>query len=364
LTIRSFVTAALAAAGSAAWIAALHAADRVPQGEGSPKSWTWELPPGFPAPVVPPDNPMTAAKVELGRRLFLDTRLSGDGTYSCASCHQPDRTFTDGRSRAVGARGDEHRLATPSLVNAAYNARFGWADPGVTTLEQQTLVPLFNVAPIEMGVAGREDEVLSRFRSSAADVQGFRAAFPDEPEPVTIGNIARALAAYERTLIAATSRWDRWVWFGDREAVDDAVLRGAQLFFSERLACSECHGGFTFSGPVVFVGAPAIEPTYHNTGMAAESLHAGLAESTGRAADRGRFRAPSLRNVARTAPYLHDGSVPTLEALIYFYAAAGRGTGREATNKSDRVRGFHLTPGERSDLVAFLVSLDDQPPSD
>jgi cytochrome c peroxidase len=234
----------------------------------------------------------------------------------------------------------------------------------VTTLEQQARVPLFNVSPIEMGVAGREEEVLERFRSSDDDLRRFRAAFPDEPEAVTIDTIARALAAYERTLIAAASRWDRWVWHGDRGAIDDAVLRGAELFFSERLGCAGCHGGFTFSGPVVFVGAEAVEPTYHNTGMAAESRHAGLVESTGRAEDRGRFRAPSLRNVARTPPYLHDGSVATLEALIDFYAAAGRGDGRDAPNKSDRVRGFTLIAGERADLVAFLEALDDRPPSD
>ena len=168
--------------------------------------FTWQLPPGLPVPRVPADNPMTAAKIELGRRLFYDTRLSGNGTFACASCHQQALAFTDGRARAIGSTGSVHARSAMSLANVAYNASFGWADPTLRSLEAQMAVPMFNEHPVELGLKGRETEVAARFASRAEDRTAFHAAFPGEPAPVTLANIVKAIASFERTLVSGDSR--------------------------------------------------------------------------------------------------------------------------------------------------------------
>jgi cytochrome c peroxidase len=322
--------------------------------------FAWRLPPGFPAPRVPADNPMTAEKVELGRRLFYDTRLSGNGTFACASCHQQARAFTDGRPRAVGSTGALHARSTMSLANVAYNATFGWADPSVRTLEAQMAVPMFNEHPIELGLKGREPEVAARFAQDASD---FRAAFPEDPAPVTLARIVKAIAAFERTLLSGDSPFDRYLYRDDRTGMPAAAQRGMKLFFSDRLRCAECHGTFNLSGPVNAEGIEKLEMLFHNTGLydvdgrgGYPALDRGLFDLTRRPADMGRFRAPTLRNVAVTAPYMHDGSVPTLEAAIAHYASGGR----RNPFRSERVRGFRLSRTDRADLVAFLESLTDR----
>ncbi len=318
---------------------------------------------------------MTAAKVELGRRLFFERRLSGNGTQACADCHRPELAFTDGRGRAVGSTGEVHPRGAMSLVNAAYNHRYNWADPRLDSLERQALVPLLNRHPVEMGLAGRGEEVLARFAADAGWRAAFGAAFPAAAAPVTLENVTRALACFVRTLVSGSSPYDRWVFFGEREALSESARRGRQLFFSARLACGECHSGFNLSGPVVFAGSAPVEPgsAFHNTGLynldgagAYPAADTGLAELTGEPADMGRFRAPTLRNIAVTAPYMHDGSLPTLAAVIDHYAAGGRNLdpdGRRAAAPSPlrdaRLRGFSLDDGERRDLLAFLDSLTD-----
>jgi cytochrome c peroxidase len=325
--------------------------------------YRWNLPPGLPAPKVPADNPMSEAKVRLGRRLFYDTRLSGNGTFSCASCHRQEHAFTDGRAHAIGSTGQVHARSAMSLTNVAFNASYGWADAGARTLEAQIAVPMFNEHPIEMGLKGNEAAVLARLAAEPVDVRMFREAFPGRAAPVTLEHAIKAIAAFERTLLSANSPVDRYLYRDERSALDGAALRGMSLFFSDRLSCAGCHAGFNLSGPTVHDGAATVAPTFHNTGLydvdgrgAYPATDRGLIDRTRARADMGRFRAPTLRNIAVTAPYMHDGSVPTLEAAVAHYASGGR----PSRFRSPRLKGFTVTPAEVADLVAFLDALTDR----
>ena len=325
------------------------------------RPYVWHLPAGIPVPIVPADNPMSDAKVDLGRRLFYDTRLSRNQTYSCATCHEQRRAFTDGRAQAVGSTGGVHPRSAMTLTNVAYNASFGWADPSVRTLEAQMRVPLLNEHPVEMGLAGHEDEIVRRFQTPA-DCARFAAAFPGEPSP-TLDNVVKAIAAFERTLVSGSSALDRYLYRDDRAALSSSAENGMRLFFSKRLRCSECHGGFNLSGPVDFaVARRRAEPAFHNTGLydvdgagAYPDSDRGLLDVTREPKDMGRFRAPTLRNIAVTAPYMHDGSIPTLEAVLDHYATGGH----RSRFRSREVRGFSLGRADRADLLAFLNSLTD-----
>jgi cytochrome c peroxidase len=300
------------------------------------------LPRWFPAPKVPVDNPITDAKVELGRHLFYDVRLSGNGTYSCGSCHQQALAFTDGLAHALGSTGESHTRSTMSLANVAYNASFGWGDRR-SSLESQIEVPMHNDRPVEMGLKGREVEVLARFSKHPKDVERFREAFPGEESPVTLPNIIKAIASFERVLLSADSPFDRYLFNDDGSGMSPAARRGVALFFSDRLRCSECHSSVNFSGPTMFAGTmpPDPEAFFHDTGVSAQPA---------------KFRAPTLRNIAVTAPYMHDGSMATLRDVVEHYARGGR----QRHEKSDRVNGFPITPSETDDLIAFLRSLTDE----
>ncbi len=314
---------------------------------------------------------MSAAKVRLGRRLFYDSRLSGSGDFSCADCHRQELAFTDGRGRALGATGQTHPRSAMSLTNVAYNATYNWADPSLMRLEQQALNPMLNRDPVELGIAGREEEVLERLREDEATKALFREAFPEEQ--ISIDTVTRAIAAFERTLISGNSPYDRYLFWD--EPLDDAEKRGMELFFSERMRCSECHSGLNFSGPVRAAVAPGaggpetgkVESEFHNTGLFDEdgagaypAPNRGVFEITKLAEDMGRFRAPTLRNIEVTAPYMHDGSLATLSEVVLFYAGGGRGAGRTSPLKSKLLSGFALTAQEQDDLIAFLGSLTDR----
>jgi cytochrome c peroxidase len=300
------------------------------------------VPRWFPVPKIPVDNPITEEKVELGRWLFYDERLSGNGTYSCGSCHQQALAFTDGLAHAVGSTGQHHSRSTMSLTNVVYNASFGW-DERSWSLEAQMEVPMYNEHPIEMGLKGRETEVLARFTKHSRDLERFRAAFPTDESPITLPNIIKAVASFERVLVSADSTFDRYVYKDDRNGMSASARRGLALFFSDRLRCSECHGSVNLSGPTIFAGAMPSDPEafFHDTGVSAKPA---------------KFRAPSLRNVAVTAPYMHDGSLGTLKDVVQHYARGGR----PRPEKSDRVRGFVISPEETDDLIAFLQSLTDE----
>jgi cytochrome c peroxidase len=338
-------------------------------------SYEWRLPPGFPTPRVPADNPMTPDKVELGRLLFHDRRLSGNAELACSDCHQPELAYTDGRARAVGTLGDEHPRSAMGLANVAFNATLGWGNPALTRLEQQALVPMLNEHPVELGVAGRERVVLDRLRKDRKYRRLFERAFSGSGDPLTLENVARALASFERTLISGNSPYDRWAYRAEVEALTPEQRAGAALFFSRRLACFQCHAGFSLSGSVVYEGDEPDEPRFHNTGLynldgegAYPVPNTGTHRVTGRPEEMGRFRAPSLRNVAWTAPYMHDGSVATLEEVVDIYAAGGRviadgpqaGDGRANPFKDPLITGFELSRAERLALVAFLHALTDE----
>lgn len=320
-----------------------------------PAKWEWNLPPGFPEPAVPADNPMSAACVELGRALFFDPQLSRNGTQSCASCHHPELAFTDGLTNAVGSTGEHHRRNAQGLANIAWSSSLTWANPLLGTLEAQAMVPLFGDDPVELGWAGHEDELLSRLQA-----YDFEAAYPDAG--VSVFSLTRALACFERTIISGNAPYDR----GE---LDDDAKAGLELFNSERLECYHCHTGFSFSDSVTHAKSGPPERPFHNTGLydvdgqgSYPTSDTGLFELTNRAGDMGRFRAPSLRNLAYTAPYMHDGSLPTLDAVIDAYAAGGHARavgGATSPLQSDSVRGFELSSDERRQLLAFLRSLDD-----
>ena len=188
--------------------------------------FAWQLPAGLPRPLVPADNPMSVPKVALGRMIFYDTRLSGNRTYACATCHQQARAFTDGRAQAIGSTGGTHPRSAMSLSNVAYNVSFGWADASTRSLEGQIAVPMFNEHPIELGVGGREAEIVARFAAQPDYARRFAAAFPAESHPVSLANIVRALASFERTLLSGDSPFDRYLYRDERDAIRRPLSAG------------------------------------------------------------------------------------------------------------------------------------------
>lgn len=338
-------------------------------------SYDWNLPPGFPYPNVPAANPMTIEKVELGRYLFYDRRLSLNQSQSCASCHRQDRAFADARGRGVGSTGERHPRGPMSLVNVAYAPVLTWANPNVRSLETQTLVPLFGDHPVELGMTGKEDLLLRRLQTDVRYPKLFAAAFPAAPQPFSVLNITRAIASFERTILSGDSPYDRYQRGDDAGAISESAKRGEALFFSERLECFHCHGGFNFTGTVDYLGKGFAEIEFHNTGLynlsgkfSYPEPNLGLFEFTQQIEDVGKFKAPTLRNIALTAPYMHDGSVATLAEVIGHYRAGGRtvktgplaGIGFQNPNKSEFVKSFELSAAETADLLAFLRSLTDE----
>jgi cytochrome c peroxidase len=327
--------------------------------------YQWNLPKGFPKPAVPADNPMSAAKVELGRFLFYDGRMSVNGRESCASCHTQDLAFTDGRAVGLGATGEHHTRSAMSLVNIAYSAVLTWSNPQMTQLEEQARTPMYGEHPVELGL--REgDGFLSRLRAAAIYRELFARAFAGERDPITSGNVTKALASFERSIISARSPYDRYHYERDDSAVPEAAKRGEVLFFDQRLSCFRCHGGFNFSDATVSEKSAGRAVEFHNTGLynlagllSYPAPNVGIYEFTKQAGDVGKFKAPTLRNIALTAPYMHDGSVPTLDAVLDHYSAGGRG--HDNPNKDPLIRGFELSARGRADLIAFLESLTDEP---
>jgi len=334
--------------------------------------YNWKLPPGFPVPLVPENNPMSVAKVVLGKRLFFSTQLSANEQYSCASCHRPELAFTDGRQTALGSTGESHTRNTPSLINTAYNATLGWANNVLVNLETQHLVPLFNSDPVEMGLnSDNLNTVLRRINSSKQMSSLVARAFPElKVDHLSIELVNKALASYIRTLIIANSPYDRYLYYDDRSVMSAQAIEGMRLFFSNRLKCSECHASFNFSGPVVSENVKHTPSVFHNTGLynldgRGAYPDAGLFLITKNPADMGAFRAPSLRNVTLTAPYMHDGTIGSLELVIDFYAHGGRaivsgplaGDGRDNPFKRSEIAGFTLTPVQKKQLIAFLKTL-------
>lgn len=344
-------------------------------GVTQPSGYVWSIPDWLPPPPVPADNPMTAEKVELGRHLFYDARLSLDGRTACASCHEQARAFTDGRALALGAFGTTGHRNAMALANVGYSPALTWANPHLRRLEFQALLPMFGQEPMEMGLAGKEEAVFSRLAADPVYDRLFPAAFPERRGAIDLYTVTRALAAFERTLISADSPYDRFKYGGDANALSASGKRGEELFFSHRLECYHCHAGFNFTDTFATSKSAIDEIAFHNTGLynldAGGSYPAfgeGVVQFSGKPEQTGAFRTQSLRNVALTAPYFHDGSAASLDEVIDHYAAGGRtlelASGRSvgAANpyKDSLVGGFRLTESERSDLIAFLRSLTDE----
>ena len=334
--------------------------------------WVWSLPAGFPEPRVPESNPMSAEKVELGRHLFYEKDLSQNRTQSCASCHLQELAFTDGRVRAVGSTGEEHHRNALSLANVAYVPTLTWSSSLITDLERQAMIPLFGDDPVEMALEDHQ-VVVERLAARAKYREMFAAAFPADPTPISLKSATKALAAFQRTLISGDSPYDRYL-AGDSGALSPSAKRGLRLFMSERLECFHCHGGFNFSDAFDHGGKARSEVAFHNTGLynlngsgAYPLVDRGLYEESLNQRDMGSFRAPTLRNIAVTAPYMHDGSIATLEEVIEHYAQGGRtllegpfaGDGSQNPHKSEFVVGFLLEAPEVADVLAFLRSLTD-----
>jgi cytochrome c peroxidase len=250
-----------------------------------------------------------------------------------------------------------------SLTNVAFNASYGWADPRARTLEAQMLVPMLNEHPIEMGLKGNEAAIVGRIAGDEDIAALFKEAFGAAPGAITLDLVVKAIASFERTFISADSPLDRYLYRDDRAALTAEAQRGMALFFSDRLACAQCHSGFNLSGPTIHKGSEPVAPSFHNTGLysvdghgAYPAIDRGLLDVTHAASDMGKFRAPTLRNIAVTAPYMHDGSMSTLEAAVVHYASGGI----DSPYKSPRLKGFEATPRDVSDLVAFLQTLTDE----
>ncbi|AFZ59451.1 di-heme enzyme [Anabaena cylindrica FACHB-243] len=341
----------------------------------STSEYNWNIPVWMPKPIVPVDNPMNSQKVELGRHLFYEQRLSITGKFSCASCHLQKLAFTDGKTVAVGATEEKHPRNSMSLANIAYNPVLTWANPLMTKLENQALVPLFGEHPVEMGMVGREKEILAMLRDDSKYPQMFTDAFRNDQDPINLSNLTKALAAFERTLISVNSPYDKYRFGSDTNAISPAAKRGEKLFNSEDLECFHCHGGINFTDSVMHEKLAFQEIAFHNTGLynidgkgSYPADNTGVYEITSKPTDMGRFKAPTLRNIAFTAPYMHDGSIATLEEVIDHYQAGGRtiktgkfaGIGSTNPFKSEFISGFQLSESEKQDLLAFLQSLTDE----
>lgn len=337
-------------------------------------SWTWELPFYIPPPRVPADNPMSEAKFQLGRRLFYDKRLSGNGTLSCGSCHLQDRAFTDGRMTSVGSTGVHTPRNAPSIVNSAWHATYTWANPALVTLERQMENPLYGEHPIEMGVNdGNRKEIVARLRADQDYPRWFAQAFPEKKDTIGFDTIIKAISAFQRGVVAFNSRYDQYLQ--GKIKLSESEQRGHDLYFGEKAECHHCHGTVNLDDQFVHAKTREAETPFHNTGLynidgkgAYPAPNLGLMDVSGDPDDMGKFRAPSLRNIAVTAPYMHDGSVATLEEVIEIYSQGGQkiesgpnaGDGRASPLKSGLIVKIDLTPQEKTDLLAFLKALTDE----
>lgn len=343
-----------------------------------PSSFKWDLPPGFPRPREFANNPMTNEKVELGRHLFYDKRLSGNQTQACAGCHHQDKAFSDGLTVGIGSTGQAHPRNSMSLINLAYQPVLTWANPLQTRLNVQANVPLFGTTPVELGLAGMEDTVVARLAADDKYVGLFNAAFAKDAPTISVAHIRDALEAFQRTLISGKSPYDKYITGTDKTAMNAAAKRGMNLFFGETADCFHCHAGITFSSAEDYYSKVAADIQFLNNGIynvgnanVFPSGNSGLNLVTGNVADNGSFKAPTLRNIELTAPYMHDGSIATLDEVIEHYKrggrnVTGRGTGFDGdgalnTRKNPLVKNFSgsFSAGDKSDLIEFLRSLTD-----
>jgi cytochrome c peroxidase len=293
-------------------------------------------PAGFPEIPFPEDNRFTEARWLLGRALFYDPIMSKDSTISCGSCHMAEYAFSDTVSMSLGVKKALGTRNAPTLTNVAYNPYFT-RDGGVPTLEMQVLVPVQEHNEFNFNIL----LIADRMKANSTYVRMSQEAYGKEPDPFVI---TRALGCFERTMISGNSRYDQHFAQG-KEELNDEELKGKELFFSERTGCTNCHSGFNFTNY-----------SFENNGLYLHYVDSGRKRLTDMEADRAMFKVPTLRNVALTAPYMHDGSLKTLEAVVEHYSAGGKGH----TNKSDHIQPLNLKEEEKNQLVAFLQTLTDE----
>jgi cytochrome c peroxidase len=308
------------------------------------------------ATLIPPpvaDNPATPIKIELGRRLFYDADLSWTGTMSCATCHEQKRGFTDPNRTRPGVFDDPGERNIQTLANVAWMNSLTWGGPMVDTLEHQALIPIEGVVPVEMGFGGKPEGALAeRLRARPCYPALFAAAFPEEKGEISIDTITYALAAFQRSLVSADAPYDRYRR-GDRKAISATAKRGEKLFAKKQ--CASCHAGPHFTDAALPDRKPA--DAFHALAPPApgEPLRpdTGLHRITQRPEDIYRFRTPGLRNVAVSAPYMHNGEAATLADAIRHHSAA-------ADRQTDPRLKQTVTDAETADLIAFLDTLTDE----
>ncbi|MFK7972480.1 MAG: cytochrome-c peroxidase [Bacteroidia bacterium] len=296
-----------------------------------------EAPEGFPDMPVPDNNTFSQARWDLGKKLFFDPVMSVDSSISCASCHKPSLAFSDNLRFSPGVENRPGVRNSPSLANVGYHPYFT-REGGVPTLEMQVFVPIqeHNEFAFNMVLLAR------RLEADSTYVRMAREAYNREPDAFVI---TRSLACFERSLISGYSPYDQYVSYDNTKALSKAQQRGMDLFFSDKTNCSSCHGGFNFTNY-----------EFENNGLYDEYADVGRLRLTGDEADRALFKVPSLRNIALTAPYMHDGSMNSLSRIVAHYVSGGA----DNPQKNPLIRPLTLTGQEQDDLVEFLTSLTDE----
>ena len=323
-------------------------------GPAEPTAFQLEVPDYMPRPILDEENPLTVEGIALGRRLFYDKIMGRDSSFACADCHQQDKAFTDGRAIAVGVGGAEGRRSAMSIVNLAFNPNgFNWHGSEVKLWEQA-------IHPVEDMLEMDEDweRVLGRLRRHEDYPRRFRAAFGvDNTDQISREMAVKAIAQFERTIISADSHFDRYFYKNTEFPTEEEQFGADSLFFVENVpvgalhpGCGHCHNRPSFG-----------DNKFKNNGLddvasLDDFTDKGRGEVTGNRFDNGKFRAPTLRNIALTAPYMHDGRFATLEEVLEHYAAGGHGVENEDPN----ITGFSMSEREKAALLAFLRGLTDE----
>ena len=288
---------------------------------------------------IPEDNPITDEKIALGRALYFDPRLSIDGTVSCATCHDPKEGWSNGEAVATGVGGQRGGRSSPTVINAAYSPFQFW-DGRASSLEEQALGPIQN--PIEMG------HTLEGMISGLTEIEGYRESFEKVfGDGITAENVAKAIAAFERTLLSGNSPVDRFE-VGEEDAISESAKRGLKIFKSKKGNCSTCHAGFNFTDDI-----------FHNLGVGWNATErdlgrwAVLPEGERKESDKGAFKTPTLRDIALTAPYMHDGSEKTLMEVVEFYERGGQPN----PHLDKEIKPLTLTDQDKDDLIELLKAL-------
>ncbi len=293
------------------------------------------IPKGFPTPFIPEDNQLSDSRVALGKKLFFDNMMSRDSSLSCASCHQPQFAFSDGRQKSVGIKGRQVSRNAPTLTNVAYQPYF-LLDGLNPSLETQVKIPIHEHNEFDFHIL----LIAERMKQDSLYVSLSKDAYNSEPSPQVI---AYAIACYERTLISGNSPYDQYFYQGNKTALNDSEIRGMNLFFDD-LYCASCHGGFNFS-----------DSRLTNNGLYTNYTDQGRARLTKKTEDQAIFKTPTLRNIGFSAPYMHDGSFESLEQVIDHYSSGAKGH----FNQDPLIQPFDISQDQKQDLIAFLIALND-----